>query len=413
MLKLKDKKIFKHQLMITASIALTAVVTMLGGSYALFSSTSKADEYNVLKVGELEISYVDTGEGYGDILSLNGAYPMSDSDGEKQSAYRFNITNTGTITADFKIKILYDESIIEEDDCSENLLNQSYIKYKFDNATPVLLSSKQDSNYVIYEANNLLPGSSEIHEIRIWIDENSPNAVLGKHFHGKVVIESTQAGIDDSLKKAYAIGEKVTLKDGSSWHVLEKSTNTNTMVTLLSDYNLNSDGTYNTTCGKDTNDTTVCSPMSFDTANNRLTENNSHCVLPETGCNIYSQNGSTVIKDSTVKSWLDLTYYPLLKQALTTNGGTAEGLTVTLPTMEQLAKVDSSTFNQTQVTFASSFLTTTSYWTKTPSTLNSSYVWAVVGEYNNSYFQNASDATKSGVRPVITVSKLNITTNND
>ncbi len=408
MKKSRKAKLFKHQLLITAIVALTIAVAMLGGSYALFSSTSTADEYNVLKVGELEISYVDTGDGYGDILSLNGAYPVSDEVGEKSQAYRFNITNTGTVTADFKIKILYDEAIIEEDKCNDNLLNQKYIKYKFDNATPALLSSKADSNYVVYEANNLLPGSSEIHEIRIWIDDNSPNDILGKHFHGKVVVESTQAGIEDALKTEYNIGQKVTLKDGSSWHVLEKSTKNNATVTLLSDYNLNSDGTYNTTCGKDINNTTICSPMAFDIENNRPTATNSYCVLPDTGCNYYRDNGSTVTKESTIKTWLDQTYYPKLKESLTSNGGTDEGLVSTLPTMDQLAKVDSKTFGQSQVTFESHFLTTTSYWTQTPSTQNSSYVWSVVGDYENSYFQYANDITKSGVRPVIITSKLNI-----
>ena len=66
------KKLFKHQVLVTAIFVFSVVVSMIGGSYAIFSSTSKADEYNVLKVGQLEISYVDTGDGYSDVLSLNG-----------------------------------------------------------------------------------------------------------------------------------------------------------------------------------------------------------------------------------------------------------------------------------------------------------------------------------------------------
>lgn len=401
-------KLFKHQLLITTILGITIVLSMIGSSYALFSSTSKADEYNVIKVGELEISYVDTGTGYGDILSLNGAYPISDAEGTKNSPYRFNITNTGTITADFKIKILYDEAIIEEDGCRDNLLLQKYVKYKFDNDEPILLSDKESDNYVVYQADNLLPGSSEIHEIRIWLDENATNEALGKHFHGKVVIESTQTGIEDSLKQEYNIGQKVTLKDNSVWHVLESSGSNSATVTLLSDYNLNSDGSYNTECGKEVNGTTTCSSQAFDIENSRLTANNKYCTAPENGCNMYSQNGSSVISDSTIKNWIDSTYAPLLKQSLASNGGTLEGLSVTLPTMEQLAKVDNLQFNQSQITFSSSWVTTTSYWTKTASNLNSSYVWVVVGNYNNAYVQNANDTTQYGIRPMIVTSKLNI-----
>lgn len=406
MRKQTKTKLFKHQVLITAISVFAIVITMIGGSYAIFSSTSKADEYNVLKVGQLEISYVDTGTGFGDILSLNGAYPMSDTEGAKSSPYRFSITNTGTITADFKIKILYDESIIEEDGCEDKLLPQKYIKYKFDNEDATLLSNMESEDYLIYEATDLLPGSSEIHEIRLWIDESATNDILGKHFHGKVVVESTQSAIDESLKDEYKIGTSVTLKDGSKWHVLENSTSNMATVTLLSDYNLNEDGTYNTSC---TN--TVCSPQVFDLENSRLTEKNSYCTNPLTGCNMFSQNGSTVIEDSTIKKWLEDTYATSLKTSLTIKSGTLEDLTVSLPTMEQLAKADNQEFNENQINFSSSnsaWLTKTSYWTKTASSMNSSYVWTVVGEYKNSYVQNANSSTTTGIRPVIVTSKLNI-----
>lgn len=398
MASIKNKnKLFKHQILITSVLVFAIVVSMFGGSYALFSSTSKADEYNVLKVGNLEISYVDVGDGYSDVLSLNGAYPISDSEGSNSTPYRFSITNTGSITADFKIKILYDESVIEEDGCSDKTLEQKYVKYKLDSNDPQLLNSKENEDYLVYETTDLLAGSSEIHEIRLWIDSNASNEVLGKHFHGKVVVETTQSGVTKSTE--LVIGDSITLNDGSKWHVLENSSMNNTTVKLLSDYNLNSDGTYNTTC-----DSKTCSPQVFDDANNRLEENNSYCNLADKGCNMYEANGSSVIKDSTVKTWLEEVYLPILKSTLTNN----EDLTVSLPTMEELAKADGQVFNQSQITFTSSWLTTTSYWTKTQSNINSSYVWGVVGDYNNSYVNYANNNTSFGIRPVIVVSKENI-----
>lgn len=406
---MKNKnRLFKHQILITAITVFVLVVSMIGGSYAIFSSTSKADEYNALMVGELEISYVDTGDGYGDILSLNGSYPISDEEGKSSEPYRFNVVNTGTIAADFKIKIEYDDSIIEEDGCSNNLLDFKYVKYQFDNNEPAILGDQEGSGYVVYEAENLLPGSSEIHEIRMWIDEDATNDVLGKHFHGKVVIESVQTGIDGSLTETYSVGQEVTLVDGSSWYVLENSSSTDTNLVLMSKYNLNTDGTYNTECGKDINSTTICSPQVFDLENSRLEENNSYCNLAETGCNMYSKNGSTVIYDSTVKTWLEGTYYPILKASLKDNNGTTEDLTVTLPSMEQLAKADNQEFSQSQVTFTKEWITNTSYWTKTASNSNSTYVWSVVGENDNSYIKYANDNSSAGVRPVITTTKLNI-----
>ena len=171
---------------------------------------------------------------------------------------------------------------------------------------------------------------------------------------------------------------------------------------------LNSDGTYNTECGKNINSTTICSPQVFDLENNRKKENNSYCVSSENGCNMYSKNGSSVIYDSTIKTWLESTYYNKLKSSIETNNGNTTDLVVTLPSMEQLAKADNQEFNQSQITFNKDWITNTTYWTKTASNLNSSYVWSIIGENNNSYVKYANDKTSSGVRPVITTSKLNI-----
>ena len=130
--------------------------------------------------------------------------------------------------------------------------------------------------------------------------------------------------------------------------------------------------------------------------------------MDDTGCNMFIQNGSSVIKDSTVKTWLDSVYLPQITSSFSASGADTTDLVVTLPSMEQLAKVDGKSFEQNQITFTSSWLTTTSYWTKTASNINSSFVWNVVGDYNNSYIKYANDKASAGVRPVITTLKSNI-----
>ena len=57
----------KHQLLITGIAAVALVISVIGSSYAIFTSSVSSGEYNVLQVGDLEISYVDPGSGYGDI----------------------------------------------------------------------------------------------------------------------------------------------------------------------------------------------------------------------------------------------------------------------------------------------------------------------------------------------------------
>ena len=392
----KDINRFKNQITLTGIAVFAVVASMIGGSYALFSSSSAAGEYNVLKAGNLEISYVEGENGYGDVLSLNGAYPISDQEGMAGTPYRFSITNTGDIPLDYRIKIEYDEAIIEEDGCGDNLLEQQYVKYQFESTgTPALLSSKESEGYVIYDsakANQpaLRPGSSNIHEIRMWITEDAPNSILGKHFHGKVVIESIQSGVDMRLTETYKIGDSVTLLDDSTWHVIKNVSKNEATVMLLKDTNIDT--------------------RAFDSENLRSGSNNSYCDDDVHGCNMYQNNGSTVMTDSEIMTWLNNDYLTSLKTTITNNGGTIEDLTVTLPSMEELATANknvSKKFNQTIFEFDKDYLYSTSYWTRSASKTNSTYVWYVNSNTGKSATAYANNST-IGVRPVIVTSKLNL-----
>ena len=399
----KKFKMFKHQILITSICVFALVVSLISGSYALFTSQSSSGEYNYLKVGDLELSYVDSGAGYGDVLNLNGAYPQSDSEGIKNTPYRFSIENTGSVTADFKIKIAYDEAVINEHGCSNNLLGMEYIKIKFDQNDPILLGNLSDSDYTVYLKNNFIVGDSEIHEIRVWITDDAPNSVLGKHFHGKVVVESIQSGTSFDNTKTYSIGDSVTLVDNSKWHVLENSSNTSATVTLLSDYVLNADGTYNTSCTSG-----ACSANAFDSENLRPTSTNSYCLNDSNGCNMYSKNNKTTIKDSLVKEFIDNTYYPSLKQSIETAGGNTSNLEVSIPKANQIANAQNKTFSQTQLSLDDDFLTNISYWTQTASESDTAYVWYVDSTNKNLTVAYANNNTVAGYRPVIKILKENI-----
>jgi len=396
---------FRGQIALTGIAVFAVVVSMIGGSYALFSSSSSAGEYNVLTAGNLEISYVEGENGYGDILSLNGSYPQADptslTDLNNMQAYRFNITNTGDIPLDYRIKIEYDDAIIAEDGCTNNLLDFQYIKYNFDttlnNDVPVTALLSSTTDHIIYDsaaANQpgLQPNSSQIHEIRLWITSDAPNSILGKHFHGKVVIESVQSGVDMHLTEEYDMGSAVTLIDDSEWYVLEDAPSTSGVVKLLAKNN--------------------ATTMAFDTENLRPAETNSYCANDGYGCNMYSANGSTVIKDASIKEWLEGTYLTNLKTSLGSSA-VLEDLTVSLPSMEELVKANNNSskkFNQTILTFDSNktYLTSSTYWTSTAVKGNeSAYVWYVdstTGKTAPGYANN----TAIGVRPVIVTSKLNI-----
>jgi len=182
---------------------------------------------------------------------------------------------------------------------------------------------------------------------------------------------------------AYSIGDEITLIDGSKWHVLENSSESEETVVLLSDYHLNSDGTYNDKCGANIDSNYTCSPMAFDSDNT----------------NKYDESDS-----NNIGYFIKNTYAPKVKALLP---GTTE---VTLPTVKQMVEADGELFDssQTIIPLKSSWILTTSYWTQTSSSVGSSFVWRIIGSSSRTYANVAESSNSCGARPTITTPKSNI-----
>ena len=177
-------KMAKRQLLVTLFSILGVTIISLGSAYAVFTSVSKSEDYNVIKVGTLNI---DFGSDSSNTIDLTGQYPMSDEEGLKLTPYVFTITNTGSLTADYEVFIQDDTDMINQDNCSGNQLNKDYIRYKLDTGSPANLSSIAGSNYKI-ATGSLEAGGSVTYTLYVWIREGVGNDVLNKHYHGKIVV---------------------------------------------------------------------------------------------------------------------------------------------------------------------------------------------------------------------------------
>ena len=125
---------------------------------------------------------------------------------KKTSPYSFKITNSGTLDAYYKVKIIDDTDIITEDGCSNNLLPKDKIKVSINGGTPFLLNSKEANSYIVNDG-TLAASESRTFEIRIWIDETAGNEVLGKHYHGKIVVEGENKKVNKNIEIAYIYNE--------------------------------------------------------------------------------------------------------------------------------------------------------------------------------------------------------------
>ena len=196
-------KMAKRQLFVTLLSIIGVTVISLGSAYAVFTSISRSAEYNVIKVGTLNI---DFGADSSNTINLTGQYPMSDEEGVTLTPYTFTITNTGTLTADYEVFIQDDQDMITHDNCANNQLNKDYIRYKLDTGNPINLSSIAGSNYRI-ATGTLEAGGSVTYTLYVWIREGVGNDVLNKHYHGKIVVNGTNEIVtasDTLLAKANA-----------------------------------------------------------------------------------------------------------------------------------------------------------------------------------------------------------------
>ena len=216
-------KMAKRQLLVTLFSILGVTIISLGSAYAVFTSVSKSADYNVIKVGTLNI---DFGEDSSNTIDLSGQYPMSDEEGLKLKPYTFTIKNTGTLTADYEVYIQDDQDMISKDNCTNNQLNKDYIRYKLDTGTPANLSSLAGSNYKI-ASGSLEPNGSVTYTLYVWIREGVGNDVLSKHYHGKIVVNGENVSGDPVSDTILAnVGDKgSTYDDGTDTFITGEDPN--------------------------------------------------------------------------------------------------------------------------------------------------------------------------------------------
>ena len=177
-------KMGTRQLTLTLLSIFAVTMVSIGTTFAMFTVSSKSAEYNVVKTGTLTIDFSSSSS----TIGLNNALPMSDSSGLAQTGNTFTIRNTGTLPANYTVSLRDDKDMITQDNCSDKQLDKSYIIYSIDNTTAKFLSGSTESLIT----GTLNAGESKTFTLKLWIREYSPNTVLNKHYHGKIVVDAAQ-----------------------------------------------------------------------------------------------------------------------------------------------------------------------------------------------------------------------------
>ena len=207
----KHKKLF-----VIVSISLI-VISLLGGSYAMFQRLDKAEYANNYKTGLLQIVFDDTSEGLGGVINVEGAVPTANSVGANLTPYRFKIINQGNLDYKFDLKLVIDADYTATHGCNDKQLSADYIMIKFNDEEPVVLSSLTDN--VIKSNIELKAGEEVTYELRAWLKEGAPNEEIGKHYHGKLTTNGNAIYTKDTIPNAPVLAEGMIpiAYDGTNW----------------------------------------------------------------------------------------------------------------------------------------------------------------------------------------------------
>ena len=450
-------KAFSRETKFTIVSIFLLIIVMISSAYAIFSSIQKQENYNTLTVGTLKIDFDASSTDMGNIINLNGSYPISDEDGQKTNPYSFRITNSGTLAAAYKVKIIDDQDMINEDKCQDNLLPKTNIKVSINGGTPFLLNNVESNEYVI-NSDTLNPGGNKNFAIRIWINENSGNEVLGKHYHGKIVVESANTKEKEYLCKRATVLHMETCSqtstssycqaDGYALNDTITYGNLGTTGTLASgdafDCDVNGDGVYDSTTERFyyvsdmtngvTQDSNTAVLIYYNNVSSGSSSNSTAYAYDESKSN---NNGPvTAIKQlPTTSQWNNVSLKNTTRAITNENGEnttSAGNLPTTFSYLGYAARLltyqelyngcyDETTpitstkglstkckYLMENTKYSSSSLKTYGGWLESPRSSYSEYNWRIYSGNRNTNGSQVYDSNSIGVRPAIEIAKTNI-----
>lgn len=195
-----------------AVIAIMMVMTLfVGSSYALWKTTDYQESVNKIASGCFELSFVEDKKS----INLNNTYPMSDESGLKTIPYRFTLTNTCTVDADYTIYLntlqptagtkladsLVKVSLMKEGGATNvaRLLsgvdtNDDLTHFDYDqkDATGAVIKERDIlTSYILGNGKlkgktDTTNGESVTFDLRIWIDASATNEIARQTFEAAV-----------------------------------------------------------------------------------------------------------------------------------------------------------------------------------------------------------------------------------
>ena len=183
------RNFIKKQVSLSLVTVLMLAILIFGSSYALFQRAVSDTNVQSLNVGDLTIAFSNSSNNTlsdNDAIDLEDLTPMTDAAALllNNNLYSFVITNTGTISYCYTIKLQNNPNY------TTNLLSHQYVRYKLNTNEPQALSQATNGIIQRYTIN---PNETDTYQLRLWVADAEtyqlPNETIGQEVHLNIVIE--------------------------------------------------------------------------------------------------------------------------------------------------------------------------------------------------------------------------------
>lgn len=186
----KKKKNKSHFLI----LILVVLLLFVAGTYAVWTRVYNGEKENVIDTATLILTLDESDSNE---IALLNTVPVSDTKGLTFKPYTFKLKNSGTIKANYRLKIVNYDKGYNDDGCSK--LDWSNIKYSFKKNNEVATIGNLGSINGVLNIGEIDAGEINTYSLILWIKSEATNEVMNQHFHGIIKVDAIQSdqNLDD------------------------------------------------------------------------------------------------------------------------------------------------------------------------------------------------------------------------
>ncbi len=192
-----------------AFLIMAAILAVFGVTYAFITIVLTGEKTNTITGGSLQLTLNDSdetlGNATGDTISIDNAFPVTDAVGQESAPYKFRLKSTGDKDASYTVFLDPDDYVTGDSRMLDSQIKASLMDDAGNELlAPTLVSALTIKGTESSETTETTPQSRVLYsgvlsatgeitfQLRLWIDQDADETVLGKQYATKISVDAVQ-----------------------------------------------------------------------------------------------------------------------------------------------------------------------------------------------------------------------------